>query len=464
MTDDVKHKHRTLGIWHQVLACLLLLAANTSTFSQTLRLLFTGDVMQHDANIDAARVPGTDSFTYEPTFRYIRPAIEWADVAVANLELTHAGAPYAGYPRFCAPDELSYELKNSGFDFIITANNHSCDRGLNGIYRTLEVLDEIGLPHTGTFFDDTHRKAEYPYIMEKNGFKLAFLNCTYGTNGIPTPAPAIVNLIDEKEIAQDIAKAKSHNPDLIIFTVHWGPEYARLPAAEQKRVGEWALQQGADFVIGMHPHVIQPMEKRGNKLIAWSLGNFVSNQRKRYTDGGAVLLVEVSKQDSIVQIDRAGYMLEWVYPKWEGDKKTFYILPATTRYNRDTTLVSVDPAAMAKMETFIADSRIHLTKHNRGGVREFLFDTLIVDQPPWAGAPEIATKKVLYAVQVGTVEGDQVPLVPPFLEDRWWLESNGARSRVLIGQYFDRNVAEGFREFLSKHFRDPIVHIILSEQ
>lgn len=431
--------------------------------SQTLRLLFTGDVMQHDANIAAARIPGTDSFDYEPTFRYVKPVIEWADVAIANLELTHAGPPYTGYPNFSAPDELSYELKNTGFDLIITANNHSCDKGLNGIYRTLEVLDDAGLPHTGTFFDDSHRKKDYPFIMEKNGFKLAFLNYTYGTNGIDIPAPAIVNLIDTGQIRKDMSKAQSLNPDLIIFTVHWGEEYGRVAGRDQTVIGEWALKNGADFVIGMHPHVIQPMERRGNKLVAWSLGNFLSNQRKRYTDGGAMLLVEVAKKDSVIEIVRAGYMLEWVYPRNEEGDVTFYVLPVTTRYNRDTTLVAVDAVAEEALETFIADSRSHLTNHNRGGVREMLFDTLILERAPWSGAPQVSTKKIRYAIQIGTSTTNVVPgTVPTNVREQTWLEPNGASYRVLVGRYFDRHVAEGFRRYFHDNgFKECSVRIIL---
>lgn len=433
--------------------------------TQTLRLLFTGDIMQHEANIKAARVGATDSFDYEPTFRFIKPVIEWADLAVGNLELTHAGPPYTGYPTFSAPDELSYELKNVGFDVIITSNNHSCDKGLTGIYRTLEVLDDAGLTHTGTFFDDSHRKKDYPLIVETKGFRLAFLNCTYGTNGIDIPSPAVVNLIDTAQIRQDLAAAKSFNPDLIIFTVHWGEEYARLPGRDQTVIGEWALKNGADFVIGMHPHVIQPMERRGNKLVAWSLGNFLSNQRKRYTDGGAIMLVEVVKRDSVVEIVRAGYMLEWVYPKSVVDDVTFYILPATTRYNRDTTLVSVDLTAEEAFETFLADSRSHLTKYNRGGVREMLYDTLILESPPWAGAPVVETKKIRYAIQIGSTSHNEVPdNVPAHLRSQTWLEPNGGNYRILLGRYFDRHVAEGFRAYFAQNgFEACSVRILITE-
>jgi poly-gamma-glutamate synthesis protein (capsule biosynthesis protein) len=434
---------------------------------QTLRLLFTGDVMQHDANIAAARVPGTDSFSYEPTFRFITPVIEWADIAVANLETTHAGAPYTGYPQFCAPDELSYQMKQSGFDLIITANNHSCDKGLHGIYRTLEVLDDTGLLHTGTFFDDSHRHKDYPFIMERHGFRIAFLNCTYGTNGIDIPSPAIVNLIDTAELRADIAKARSLKPDLVILTIHWGQEYARIAGPDQTVIGEWALRHGVDFVVGMHPHVIQPMERRGNQLIAWSLGNFLSNQRKRYTDGGAVLLVEVSRQDSTIVIDRAGYMLEWVYPKREADgRTTFYILPATTRYNRDTALVSVDAAAEEQMEVFLADSRSHLTKYNRGGLREMLYDTLIFEKAPWSGAPVVHTRKIRYAIQIGSSSGTEIPgTVPAGLHNQVWFEKNDTNYRLLVGRYFDRHVAEGFRRYFHEHgFKGCAVRIILEDE
>jgi poly-gamma-glutamate capsule biosynthesis protein CapA/YwtB (metallophosphatase superfamily) len=111
-----------------------------------------------------------------------------ADIAIANLEVTLAGKPYKGYPEFSSPDELADAIKNAGFNVLVTANNHSMDRSKAGLERTIKVLDEKGIIRTGTFEDEAQRNRDYPLIIEKNNIRLAILNYTYGTNGIPCKA------------------------------------------------------------------------------------------------------------------------------------------------------------------------------------------------------------------------------------------------------------------------------------
>ncbi|HMR58129.1 MAG TPA: CapA family protein, partial [Cyclobacteriaceae bacterium] len=181
-----------------VLFCLskVISAQDTTRLS----LFFAGDIMQHDSNIAAAYNPVTKKYDYSACFEYVAPIIRSADLAIGNLELTLAGAPYKGYPQFSAPDALATELKKSGFDVLVTANNHSLDRRRKGLERTLKVLDSLQIIHTGTFNDSSARAQTYPLIIEKNGFKLSLLNYTYGTNGIPVTKPNIVNLIDTIQI------------------------------------------------------------------------------------------------------------------------------------------------------------------------------------------------------------------------------------------------------------------------
>ena len=107
--------------------------------------------MCHDTQIQGAFNPETERYDYEPTFRYIRSYIENADIAITNLEVTLAGEPYSGYPRFSSPDNLAVEAKNAGFDIFINSNNHALDRGKSGFIRTLDVLDSLDIIHTGTF-------------------------------------------------------------------------------------------------------------------------------------------------------------------------------------------------------------------------------------------------------------------------------------------------------------------------
>src|SRR5690606_7460004 len=246
---------------------LVLFTASTAIAQDTTRLslLFMGDIMQHDSQIADAYDESTGAYNYDPCFQYIKPYVEAVDVAIGNLEVTLAGKPYKGYPQFSAPDELLVALKKMGLDVIVTANNHSVDRGKPGLERTIDMLDSFKIVHTGTFKTAAEKQRDHPLIVERLGFRLAILNYTYGTNGLPVKAPNIVNMLDTAAIAADLRLAKSLNPDAIIVFPHWGIEYQSLPSKDQKRVADVCFKYGAHLVIGSHPHVLQPMEWRKDK-------------------------------------------------------------------------------------------------------------------------------------------------------------------------------------------------------
>lgn len=331
-------------------------------------LLFLGDVMQHDSQIKAAYDLYAKQYDYTSCFQFVKPYIASADLAIGNLEVTLAGPPYKGYPQFSAPDQLALTLKDAGMDVLVTANNHCLDRGRKGLERTILMLDSLDIIHTGTFRDTVERMNDYPMLFEKNGFSFALLNYTYGTNGIPVTKPNVVNTIDTAVIRKDIVKAKKTSPDAIIVFMHWGQEYQSLPNKWQKDVTEFCFRLGVKLVIGAHPHVLQPMEwrKESDQLIVYSLGNFVSGQRDRYKNGGAMLKVDLMKvvQDSVAEtrIDSAGYILEWVY-RTPDAKKDYYVLPVPS-FEQDSTYFIEDEASRLAFKTFVEDSRKLFKKHN----------------------------------------------------------------------------------------------------
>jgi poly-gamma-glutamate capsule biosynthesis protein CapA/YwtB (metallophosphatase superfamily) len=334
-----------------------------------LSMLFLGDIMQHDSQIADAYDPITKKYNYHPCFQYVKPYTKAADLAIGNLELTLAGPPYKGYPQFGAPDELLVALKDMGMDVLVTANNHCVDRAQKGLERTIEMLDSFNILHTGTFRDEAERSRLTPLLIERNGFRLALLNYTFGTNGLPVFKPNIVNLMDKEQIGKDLAKAKELKPDATIVFTHWGTEYQSLPSAWQKDVAKFCFDHGANLVIGAHPHVIQPMEwnRKENKLIVYSLGNFVSGQRKRYTDGGAMIRVELEKvkmNDSLsfTGIDTAGYVLQWVY-RTVDQGKNYYVLPVPTAEGKVESFIQ-DLESREAFKTFAADSRELLSANN----------------------------------------------------------------------------------------------------
>lgn len=407
---------------------LFLSSLSFSQENPKLSMIFVGDVMQHDGQIEAAYNATTKDYEYDDGFKFVKPIINEYDIRVANLEVTQAGKPYKGYPQFSAPDELSEVLVNSGFNVILTSNNHSCDRGSKGVIRTLDVLDKLGVPHTGTFRNQKERDENYPLIVEKNGLKVAMLNYTYGTNGLSVPKPLIINYIDSVVIKADIAKAKSMNVDYIVCNMHWGTEYKPLPNKYQKTYEDVCYRAGADMVIGGHPHVVQPIEKkqvRGeDKLTIWSLGNFVSNMQTRTTRGGVMLGAHIEKKDGKMMLGNVEHHFVYVMKRKEGAVTQYYILPEFD-YNkyREGFVSSVEAQ---RMSDFFADSRKLYAAENKGDVKESIVN---VESPIGRSFKQMLTQ--YYSVRVGT---------------------NGSEllSNDLLGHYFHRTVdVKGNRNYLS---------------
>ena len=255
-------------------------------------LLFTGDVMQHLPQIQAAR--RAEGFDYGAVFAAVRPCFERADLTVVNLETTLSrSGPYTGYPCFRSPAALAAALRDCGVDAVCQANNHTLDGGARGVRTTLELLDSCGLLRTGLYADSLDRARHHALRIERNGIRFVLLNYTYGTNGIPTPPGILVPRIDTAAMWDDLAAAA--DADCRIVCIHWGEEYMRRPSRAQQELARRLQAHGADLIIGAHPHVVQPVEADSVRVLFYSLGNFVSNQRKRYCDGGLMARIGVTK-------------------------------------------------------------------------------------------------------------------------------------------------------------------------
>ncbi|MDE5944437.1 MAG: CapA family protein [Rikenella sp.] len=288
---------------------------------EELTLVFSGDVMQHLPQVAAAqKEDGT--YDYSDCFRYVRPFWEEADWAIVNLETTLSQrGPYSGYPRFASPTALVGALKEAGVDVAVLANNHCCDRGLAGIRTTVRTVDSLGLRYGGVYVDSA--RAERPLILSKKGFRVALLNATYGTNGLPVPKGTVVHGIDTIRMAAEIRRARQDSAAThVVLFVHWGEEYQRRPNAAQREVAAWCRKQGIDAVIGSHPHVAQPVDTAAR--VVWSLGNFVSNQRNRYQDGGLNVRVRLARGRS----PEVEIMPHWVWCPTEEGRRRYYVVPA----------------------------------------------------------------------------------------------------------------------------------------
>jgi poly-gamma-glutamate synthesis protein (capsule biosynthesis protein) len=279
-------------------------------------LVFAGDIMGHSPQFSAAYNPATKTYHYEACFEQVKNYISRADFAIANLEVTLAGPPYEGYPRFSSPDALADGLKYAGYDVLLTANNHVADRGRKGLERTLDILRNRKFLFAGSYYNQAQRDSLYPLMLEKSGLRIALLNSTYSTNGIAVTAPNIVNRIDTTQIRKDIQQAKERNADIIIMAIHWGAEYALQASENQRNLARWMAQNGIGLIIGSHPHVVQNAEiiltDDGREVpVYYSVGNSISNQRKPHTDGG--IMVQVTLNPGTGQIISHSYLPVFVH-------------------------------------------------------------------------------------------------------------------------------------------------------
>lgn len=338
----------------------------------TVSLNIVGDLMCHSVQIKYAFVEN-DSLDFNGIFKEIKKYLADADFTVGNFETVLAGKNkgFSGYPYFNAPDEFLYAIKNTGFDLLITANNHALDKGINGIKRTIQMMDRLELKHTGTFVSENDRDSIRIYAI--NGIKLGVLAYSYGTNGITIPKGMnyIINLIDFDLIKSDIEKARGEGAEIVLVFYHFGEEYQREPNSFQKEVVNKTIAAGADIIIGSHPHVIQPVDffpaKNGRLdtgFVAYSLGNFISNQRWRYSDATVMLKLELSKNtfsDSIY-LSKVSYLPAWVYKGNTTHGNEYIILPQNVSYG-DSLYYYLNQSDKKKMEQSFYDTQSILKKY-----------------------------------------------------------------------------------------------------
>jgi len=315
------------------------------------KLAVCGDLVCHEG-INAEAKQSDGSYNYETIMKAVSTKVNEADYAMVTMETSFQdNKTFSGYPMFKSPDSLATSLKNTGFDLVNTASNHCMDGLENGLYRTLDVLDQNGLDHVGTYRSQEERDANNGILVKEiNGVSVAFVSYTYGTNAIPvTGFDYAVNLlftdyldnnmhtIDYDSLRADMAAARALNTDLIIAVMHWGIEYMTTPVDYQREVADFLFAEGADLVLGGHVHVPEPMELRkvtdneGNEkngFIVYCMGNFISCQNDRYTNLTAVLNLTLRKDldtgktylkhvsyDPMIMIDLADYGLQsdWRY-------------------------------------------------------------------------------------------------------------------------------------------------------
>lgn len=261
--------------------------------TDTLTLYIIGDIMSHQAQINSALRKGAPDYS---TFLYhIRKEIAEADIAIGNMEYTLAGAPYSGYPCFCAPDEYTYYLRDLGFDVLLTANNHILDKGYKGLDRTFRIMDSLdGVMYTGISRNPSEDREKYPLLVQAGEITIAILNFTYNTNNRPTRQWPKVNMIDRDDILAAINRAREAEADIILAFPHWGIEYKFKHNAAQESLAEFMVENGVDAVIGGHPHFVQDMQWMGDAPVIYSLGDAVSNMDRPDSRVGLAVTLKIA--------------------------------------------------------------------------------------------------------------------------------------------------------------------------
>ncbi|MBW1596990.1 CapA family protein [Streptomyces sp. JJ38] len=265
-----------------------------------------GDILIHTPLVEQARddalAKGGDGYDFDAVMAGVQPVISKADLAVCHLEpvLGEPEGPFRSFPDFLVPPQLADSIKGVGYDTCSTASNHVLDHGPAGVERTLDVLDEAGLQHTGSA--RSRKEADTPLIMDVKGVKVAQLSFAYGFNGreLPEDKPWLANRTSFEAIARAEERARDAGADVVLLSIHWGQEHRPDPSAGQLALGRRIAEEtGIDLVIGHHAHVVQPMEKVDGTWIAYGLGNQVARHDvpTGLTEEGAIGWFEFSERD-----------------------------------------------------------------------------------------------------------------------------------------------------------------------
>lgn len=331
----------------------------------TFTLTALGDTLCHNTQYWDAYNSETKEYDFSYVYEDIKYYTKVADITVGSLETTFAGEDkgYSNYPTFNSPDSLATALKKIGVDVISLAGNHALDYGYSGICRTIDVLDHADISHLGTY--KTAEDQKKLLIKNVKGVKIAFINYTYGTNGISVPSGKefCVNLIDKNLIKKQIDQAKSEGADMIIACMHWGTEYKTSANSEQKELADYLFKNGVDIILGNHPHVLEPMEKKTITLddgttkdvfVVYALGNFTADQRDEITRDSAILNLNITKNvDGNISINKVDYVPIYMYKNSNAKSHKFKILDiekSIAKYESGDTS-SISPTVYTNLKT-----------------------------------------------------------------------------------------------------------------
>lgn len=324
--------------------------AQKQSFDSAFRITFAGDLILLEDQVKRGYRNG--KYDFSEVFEYARKYIEPADLAVGVFEGPMAGEK-AGYSHgnfddqkelfLNFPVEFATAIKQAGFDLVTTANNHLLDKGLSGAIRTLDTLDKIGLDHTGSYRNLAEKENKKIKLLQRQGIKMAFLSYTYGSNYIDTKDLAggklsfVTSVIadphspffeaSKEQVEQDFKKAKALQPDLIIVLPHTGTQFANMPDEQQKVWFDIFKQNGADIILGDHPHVVEPITvepgRNGLVVTGYCPGNFANIYRTQ--QGDTSMLVDVYIDRTTKKVLGAGMVPLYTQARADGNYRALPI-------------------------------------------------------------------------------------------------------------------------------------------
>lgn len=310
----------------------------------------TGDIMCHKKQLEDARYTGRFEdgvdYYFDHNFRYISPALMYPDLMIGNLETVFASisAGYTGFPFFNTPDSLAKSLKNAGFDVLTTANNHALDQGGAGLVRTISILDNNNLYHTGTF--DSPESASSTLIIDVNGVKIGILASAYAIQNIGTITEEeqsyMLSVSSVDYLKSEVADLKNAGAQIIVASMHWGYENNYEVYDDQAQLAPILVEAGVDIIFGHHPHILQSVEymqvqlpdgTTNSAVVCWSLGNFLANSPMRLEQEGAICYVYLSFDPVTedVTITKTQVLPTYIFFN-RSSLYDFHVLPAGTSF------------------------------------------------------------------------------------------------------------------------------------
>ncbi|MDU4336313.1 MAG: CapA family protein [Staphylococcus lugdunensis] len=276
-------KYRIVCVIALVLMLIMSYLTLTTKVNASASVVAVGDNLIHPVVYNDAKV-GSNKYDFKPMYKHVKANIQQADFAYVNQESPIGGddKPYSGFKQFNTPSDVTKAIVDSGFNIINGANNHSLDQGDSGVTNHINAWKPYrhDVLFSGVF--KSQKESEAVHTITRNGITVSLLCYTYGTNGQISQYPYTVKTFDEATIKKDVRKAKEHS-DAVIVSAHWGNENHTMPNEKQQKYAQLFADEGVDVVLGMHPHVIQPVKwvkgkNQHQTLVAYSLGNFLNGQ------------------------------------------------------------------------------------------------------------------------------------------------------------------------------------------